>query len=117
MTIEEAENTGAVSEDGHFMTEGSILDQKYVIGSERLSGGMAVVYRATGLLDKHERAVKVPLPIADAELSSLSFRREERALSDLSHKNIVRLVDGGNIHNALHYSLASILSWLDGHKV
>jgi len=95
---------------GTLIEEGFILDQKYLICGERLSGGMAVVYRAIGVLNQQQHAVKVPLQIANSELSRLSFLREERALSDLCHSNIIRLVDSGSVRNVPYL----VLKWLVG---
>ncbi|KWB99494.1 hypothetical protein WL45_05325 [Burkholderia ubonensis] len=110
MKIGETGDSSAAAEAGTFIEEGFVLDQKYLICGERLSGGMAVVYRATGVLDHRERAVKVPLVVADSELFRLSFLREERALSDLYHANIVRLVDRGSVLGVPYL----VLEWLVG---
>ncbi|KGC91694.1 tyrosine kinase family protein [Burkholderia pseudomallei] len=110
MKIGEAGGQSAVAESGTFIEEGFVLDQKYRICGEQLSGGMAAVYRATGVLDHREHAIKVPLTFADNELSRLSFLREERALTDLYHSNIVRLVDSGSVHNVPYL----VLEWLVG---
>ncbi|MDN7914443.1 AAA domain-containing protein [Burkholderia cepacia] len=106
----EAGDHTVVSESATFIEEGFVLDQRYLICRERLSGGMAVVYRATGVVDQREHAVKVPLMVADNELSRLSFLREERALSDLHHSNIVRLLDSGSVHSVPYL----VLEWLVG---
>ncbi|WP_162068033.1 AAA domain-containing protein [Burkholderia sp. THE68] len=108
--IGEAGDQAAVAKADTFFEEGFVLDQKYLICGERFSGGMAVVYHATGVLDSREHAVKIPLTAADSELSRLSFLREERALSDLCHANIIRLQDSGSLLNVPFL----VLEWLGG---
>ncbi|WP_241059286.1 AAA domain-containing protein [Achromobacter xylosoxidans] len=110
MRIVESDNSGRANEQAQFLAEGTVVDNKYVISSEQLRGGMAVVYRALSRAGTLELAVKMPLSLANTELASLSFHRERLALSDLSHKNIVKLVDHGSIHNAPYL----VLEWLSG---
>ncbi|MFM0405016.1 AAA domain-containing protein [Paraburkholderia aspalathi] len=110
MKFSEGDVPNTIPDDGLSIPEGLILDQKYLISGDRLNGGMAVVIRATELLDKRDRAIKVPLVSADHARSRLSFQREARALSDLFHPNIVRLVDSGNALNVPYL----VLEWLPG---
>ena len=110
MKLDEAGDQSAVVGLGAFFEEGFILDQKYLICREQLTGGMAVICRATGVLNRREFAVKIPLKISNGELSRLSFIREERALSDLHHSNIIRLEDSGSVQNVPYL----VLKWLVG---
>jgi len=110
MELRDEPAQGAIKNDDLPFQHGVVLDEKYEISAERHDGGMSAVFRATGVWDKRDQALKVPLPTADHARSALSFEREERALSDLSHPNIVRLVDSGNASGIPYL----VLEWLPG---
>src|SRR5882672_2949435 len=75
---------------------GTDLDGRYRIEAELGSGGAGTVYRALHL----ERQTKVAVKVLRPELASSvelrhRFAREARALTALSHPNIVSVVDSG----------------------
>lgn len=110
MKIEDDKNLGSTGSDRFPMIEGSTFDEKYVIGKGAAVGGMAAIYRATELTNMQERALKLPLSSAELKSISLSFAREEKALSDLSHNNIVILLGAGNVNSTPYL----VLEWLAG---
>ena len=75
---------------------GTELDGRYRIEAELGSGGAGTVYRALELERQAAVAVKVLRPelASSAELRQ-RFAREARALTSLSHPNIVAVVDSG----------------------
>ena len=75
---------------------GTELDGRYRIEAELGAGGAGTVYRALHL----ERQVGVAVKVLRPELASSAelrqrFEREARALTALSHPNIVAVVDSG----------------------
>lgn len=79
---------------------------------ERLGkGGMGWVYRATHTLLGCQRAVKIIMPsIATNEQIVRRFREEAKAISMLSHQNIVRLHDFGEDGGILYL----VMEYLEG---
>src|SRR6266496_1050303 len=75
---------------------GTELDGRYRIEAELGSGGAGTVYRASQLEPSLAVAVKVLRPelASSAELRQ-RFEREARALTALSHPNIVAVVGSG----------------------
>ncbi|MEO1283372.1 MAG: AAA domain-containing protein [Pseudomonadota bacterium] len=90
--------------------EGVIIDQRFKISGAGMSGGMSTVFPAVGLVDKCQRAIKISHSESDRERSNLSFEREGRALADLSHQNIVKLIDKGYAFDIPYLAL----EWLPG---
>ncbi len=75
---------------------GSVLDERFRIEESLSAGGMGAVYRATQLSVQREVALKVVRPELDTEeLFMERFFREARVVAELSHPNIVRLIDFG----------------------
>ena len=73
---------------------GQIFDNRYRIEKLIGIGGMAVVYKATDLLMRRLVAVKILKDeIAGDEPSVKRFKNESRAVSMLSHPNIVNVYD------------------------
>lgn len=59
-------------------------------------GGMGLVYRAHHREDSVEVALKVISPFgADAEMAVKRFHRESKIHQNLSHPNLVRVIDSG----------------------
>src|SRR5437879_2724392 len=76
---------------------GQVLKDAYRIDERIAAGGMGVVYRATQLSVGRTVAVKAILanPLHSTELVQ-RFIREARLLSQVSHPNVVNLIDFGH---------------------
>ena len=79
------------------------LAERYAIRGEVGSGGMAVVFRAFDL--KHERnvAIKVLRPEIGLALGTDRFLQEIKTTAQLSHPNILPLLDSGEVDELLYY--------------
>ncbi|MFI5209455.1 MAG: serine/threonine-protein kinase [Gemmatimonadales bacterium] len=77
-----------------YLTEGTLLAGRYVVGRELGRGGFSVVYLARDKRVNSEVAIKllVPPPAA-AALARERMRREVQAVRGLSHSNIVAVHD------------------------
>ena len=73
---------------------GQTIDGRYVVESVIGVGGMAVVYKALDKLTETDVAVKV---LKEEFMADEQFRRrfitESKAISMLSHKNIVKVLN------------------------
>ena len=88
---------------------GGMINQ-YRIAEKLGEGGMAAVYRAIDTRLKHSVAVKVIIPgIAVEQTFRTRFEREARVLSQLSHPNIVGIIDYGE-HNHTPFFVMEYLS-------
>lgn len=88
------------------MTEGTILNERYKILSKIGNGGMAIVYKALDLETNQIVAIKVLRPeLAEDKTLLKRFHQEAKAVSALSHPNIVKLLDVGTV------IIFTILSW------
>ncbi|MFU8806365.1 MAG: protein kinase domain-containing protein [Bradymonadaceae bacterium] len=75
---------------------GMVIDERFRMDWKLGTGGMGAVYRATQLSVNREVAVKVLRPeLSDRETSLERFFREAKLVSELTHPNIVRLIDFG----------------------
>ncbi len=75
---------------------GKILDDRYQLTEEIGKGGMAIVYKAVDLRTGHNVAVKVLRPEFNEDAEFVArFQREAEAAANLSHHNIVNLLDVG----------------------
>ena len=75
-----------------------LVNDRYALSATPSVGGMADVYRATDLLSPDHKTVAVKLfrfGAVDDEILKESFRRETMALRELSHPNIVQLIESG----------------------
>jgi serine/threonine protein kinase len=81
----------------------SALADRYAIERELGSGGMATVYLALDL--KHERQVAVKVLRAELanSLGAGRFLREVKITANLSHPNILPLLDSGEADGFLYY--------------
>jgi len=79
------------------------LADRYEIGEEIGSGGMAIVFRALDI--KHERnvAIKVLRPEIGLAIGTERFLQEIKTTAQLSHPNILSLIDSGNVDELLYY--------------
>jgi dienelactone hydrolase len=84
------------------------LVERYRIGRELGSGGMATVYRAHDL--RHDRAValKVFMPAAAATLGRERFLREITLTASLDHPHILPLLDSGEASGWLYYVMPCV---------
>jgi serine/threonine protein kinase/tetratricopeptide (TPR) repeat protein len=86
---------------------------RYAIERELGRGGMATVYLARDL--KHERqvAIKAFKPELAATLGHERFLRETKFTAQLSHPNIVPLLDSGDADGVLFY----VMPYVDGESL
>jgi eukaryotic-like serine/threonine-protein kinase len=78
---------------------GTVLSGRYRLESKLGSGGMSTVYLAED--ETLQRAVAVKLlhaEISDQPDQIERFRREARAVAQLSHPNVVSVIDAGQDH-------------------
>ncbi|HEY5708976.1 MAG TPA: serine/threonine-protein kinase [Solirubrobacterales bacterium] len=89
--------------------EGEVLAERYELAWRLGSGGMGTVWAATDLKHGGEVAVKVLAEHLSQEPGSIKrFRREARALSRLSHPNIVPIHDSG-VDRGRHYIVMELI--------
>lgn len=105
------------------LTLGSIKERKeapkrlfaagrYVLRGNPRAGGVAAVYRGTDMETETPVALKVFRATAETdEVIEESFRREVQALSDLTHNNIVRILDSGLDEETQEHFIA--MEWVD----
>ncbi len=72
-----------------------MLADRYDLEDKIGTGGMADVYRATDRVLHRSVAVKVLRDTADSETDRLRFTAEARTLAQLSHVNLVMVLDAG----------------------
>ncbi|HEX6204735.1 MAG TPA: AAA domain-containing protein [Solirubrobacterales bacterium] len=78
------------------MSGGRILDGRYALPDDFRNGGMARVYKAADLQEGSRIvAVKILKKKLDDRVAALAFERETQALLNLSHPNIVEMLDAG----------------------
>jgi serine/threonine protein kinase len=88
----------------------NILEGRFVLAGAVRKGGMAIVQRAMDLQSGRTCAVKRMLVTPDERLWKESFYREQKALQDLRHPNIVEFIDCGYAADGLPYL---VLEWVD----
>ncbi len=75
---------------------GTVLSGRYRLESKLGSGGMSTVYLATDETLERQVAVKIlHAEISDQPDQIERFRREARAVAQLSHPNVVAVIDAG----------------------
>ena len=75
---------------------GAVIEDRFRIEDLVGTGGMGAVYRGIQLSVQREVAIKVLRPeLVDREVMLERFFREAKVVSEMSHPNIVRLVDFG----------------------
>ena len=78
------------------MTGGELIDGRYELEELVGTGGMSSVYRARDTLLERRVALKVLHPhFTEDDAYVERFRREARAVAQLSHPNIVTVIDRG----------------------
>ena len=80
------------------------IGDRYVIEDEAGAGGMAIVYRARDRRDGGFVALKVLRATASASVAA-RFRREIVVASQLSHQNILPVLDSGDSGDRLWYTM------------
>ena len=81
------------------------LADRYVIERELGAGGMATVYLARDLRHDREVAIKVLRPELAASLGAERFLREIKTTAQLTHPNILPLLDSGEAGGLLYYAM------------
>lgn len=86
-------------------------DGRYVTSGTPRPGGIASVYKAIEIESATPVAIKVfRSSVGTDDVVKESFRREVRALSDLKHENIVKIIDSGvNRDTGEHFI---VMEWL-----
>lgn len=103
-------NTDTQPTDTLTFTVGDFIDERYRITKPAKQGGMSMVYEASDIISNATVGIKVGLPGADLQRGRLAFDRERKALADLPHANIVKLLDYG-LTGHIEYL---VLEWLGG---
>lgn len=81
-------------------TTGPLLKNRYRLGRVLGRGGMCIVYQAWDLRLQRNVAVKrLEPPLNEDPRTRARFDREGRALAQLSHPNLVTLIDRGSTEN------------------
>lgn len=88
-----------------------IIDGKYEILSKIGSGGTSIVYKARRLADGKTVAVKVIRDgLDDIKEHERHFRMEAEALSQMSHRNVRRILSAGQWNDSLYM----VTEFIDG---
>ena len=93
------------------------LADRYRLGGELGTGGMATVYRARDL--KHERdvAIKVMRPEVSLALAADRFLLEIRTTANLQHPHIVPVFDSGAVHIDEETRLFFVMPLVEGESL
>ena len=95
-------------DEGRFLP-GTVLAQRYRIVNLLGRGGMGEVYRANDLLLGHSVALKFLIPAATASESALNrFRSEVRIARQVSHPNVCRVYDIGEVDGLTYLTMEYI---------
>src|SRR4029453_1440761 len=90
------------------LTPGAVFQKAYEVLSSIGGGAFGWVYRARQLSTGQDVAIKVLRVRSDCgppENQRARFRREMRLCAELSHPNIVRLIDSGEADGGLLYAV------------
>jgi hypothetical protein len=88
---------------------GHLLNARFKITEAPRSGGMSFVFKAQDALTGAACAIKITKPDSNPEFAALAFERELKFLGNLSHENIVQLVDAGRADDLSYL----VLEWLE----
>ncbi len=104
-----------------FLTEGTVLNERYKVEGFLGAGGFAAVYKAHDLAIKRPVAIKVlsalvanPDPRKHKDILA-RFRREATAMAQIRHPNVVTIYDVG-VTDALSLPYI-VMELLDGHDL
>ena len=92
--------------------DGHDIDGRYRLGAKLGEGGMGIVYRATQLSTSREVAFKVVKIDVGDDIRLERFKQEIEIISNLSHPNIVRVIDTGTLSD--HELLYVVMDLVDG---
>jgi eukaryotic-like serine/threonine-protein kinase len=87
---------------------GDVLDDRYIIVEEVGAGGMGVVYKAVDKRLGKPVAIKLIRPRAMNETGIARFRRELALAQRVSHPNVCRLHDMGEVDGLLYISMQHV---------
>ncbi|MBX3379237.1 MAG: serine/threonine protein kinase [Phycisphaeraceae bacterium] len=105
----------STSTDGSRFASGTILADRYRIVSRLGKGGMGEVYRADDLKLGTSVALKfLPDSFVADPLKLDRFRSEVRLTREISHPNVCRVYDFGEIENAAGHHVFLSMEYVDG---
>lgn len=105
----------STSTDGSRFASGTILADRYRIVSRLGKGGMGEVYRADDLKLGTSVALKfLPDSFVQDPLKLDRFRSEVRLTREISHPNVCRVYDFGEIDNASGHHVFLSMEYVDG---
>jgi len=86
---------------------GSMVDERYRVTGRIGEGGMGTVYEAEQIKLQRSIALKVLRPeFAEKEKAVKRFEREAKAASSIDHRNVVKILDFGNLPSGeLYYTM------------
>jgi serine/threonine protein kinase len=97
------------------ISPGTIISGRYRLEARIAAGGMSTVYRATDETLQRTVAIKLMHREVAADSDQLErFRREARAVAQLSHPHIVGVIDTGNDGDPTHPRPYIVLEFVDG---
>jgi KaiC/GvpD/RAD55 family RecA-like ATPase len=97
--------------DNTLLDLGTKIDNWLVVRAGPYPGGMSMVYQVEDCVTGRLYALKLPRNDGSPDEISLAFQRETRALANLSHPCIVKLVDQGSSKQL--NSTYLLLEWLE----
>ena len=109
MTAGPTQRSAAYPDDPIASIRDALVD-RYEIGDEIGSGGMALVYRARDIRHDRQVAIKVLRPELAAAVGAERFLREINLEARLNHPHILTLIDSGEVD----YSLYAVTPWAEG---
>jgi serine/threonine protein kinase len=94
---------------------GTSLNGRYRLEARIASGGMSTVYRAFDVTLERQVAVKLMNREVTSDSDQLErFRREARAVAQLSHPHIVGVIDAGEDDDPTHPRPYIVLEYVEG---
>lgn len=98
----------------HELSEGAVVDGRYRIERRLGRGGMGTVYEALQIKLQRFVALKVLRPeFAEQELAAKRFEREAKAASAIDHRNVVKILDFGQLESGEFYYTMELLKGRD----
>lgn len=96
---------------GDIIQPGMVIDNRYELISHLGSGGFGVVYKAKQLTTGQLVAVKIARVVDEKQSSGVAarFKREMDVVADLSHPNIVRLIDAGQLPDKRLFAVLELI--------